>query len=94
MNTSQNIANALLRPPSYCLLGPKAVASWLGVSASWVRIHAIYKQPRLKSLRIGKLLRFRPEDIEEFLETAAGSDGFLPLLGKSPSGRAQRSARN
>jgi hypothetical protein len=55
------------------LLGPADVAKWLGVSSGWVRDHATRKEPHLKSVKVGKLLRFRPEDIEEFLRT--GSDG-------------------
>lgn len=44
------------------------VAKWLGVSAAWVREHATHKEPRLRAVKVGKLLRFRPEDIEEFLQ--------------------------
>jgi hypothetical protein len=49
------------------LLGPSDVAKWLGVSAGWVRDHATRKDPRIKAIKIGKLLRFRPEDVEDFL---------------------------
>jgi len=49
------------------LLGPGDVAKWLGVSSGWVRDHATRKEPRLRAVKVGKLLRFRPEDIEEFL---------------------------
>jgi hypothetical protein len=49
------------------LLGPGDVARWLGVSAGWVRDHATRKQPRLKAIKVGKLLRFRPQDVEEFI---------------------------
>lgn len=52
---------------SAALLEPMEVAKWLGVSAGWVRDHATRKQPRLKAIKVGKLLRFRPEDIEEFI---------------------------
>ncbi|MGH9655613.1 MAG: helix-turn-helix domain-containing protein [Bryobacteraceae bacterium] len=52
---------------SAALLEPSEVAKWLGVSAGWVRDHATRKQPRLKAIKVGKLLRFRPEDIEEFI---------------------------
>jgi hypothetical protein len=54
------------------LLGPADVARWLGVSSGWVRDHATRKEPRLKSVKVGKLLRFRPEDIEDFLRTWSG----------------------
>ena len=49
------------------LLGPSEVAKWLGVSAGWVRDHATRKDPRIKVIKIGKLLRFRPKDVEDFL---------------------------
>ena len=49
------------------LLGPSEVAKWLGVSAGWVRDHATRKVPRIKVIKIGKLLRFRPKDVEDFL---------------------------
>src|ERR1700761_1698635 len=57
------------------LLGPADVAKWLPVSSGWVRDHATRKEPRLKSVKVGKLLRFRPEDVEDFLRTAAGANG-------------------
>jgi excisionase family DNA binding protein len=49
------------------LLGPAEVAEWLGVSAGWVRDHATRKDPRIRAIKIGKLLRFRPKDVEDFL---------------------------
>jgi excisionase family DNA binding protein len=53
------------------LLSPGEVANWLGVSSGWVRDHATRKDPRIRVVRVGKLLRFRPEDVEAFIETAA-----------------------
>jgi len=50
------------------LLGPADVAKWLGVSSGWVRDHATRKEPRLPAVKVGKLLRFRPEDVERFLQ--------------------------
>lgn len=67
------------------LLGPADVAKWLGVSSGWVRDHATRKEPRLKSVKVGKLLRFRPEDVEDFLRTGAGADG-----NRAPSIAVQR----
>jgi excisionase family DNA binding protein len=49
------------------LLTPREVASWLDVSVDWVQDHATTKEPRIPSLRIGKLLRFRREDAEAFI---------------------------
>ena len=53
--------------PTEKLLTPREVASWLHVSVDWVQGHATAKEPRIASVRIGKLLRFRREDIEEFI---------------------------
>ncbi len=49
------------------LLTPKEVAAWLDVSVDWVQDHATGKEPRLPPIRIGKLLRFRREDVETFI---------------------------
>lgn len=57
------------------LLGPDDVAKWLGVSSGWVRDHATRKYPRLKTVKVGKLLRFRPEDVEDFLRAATSEIG-------------------
>jgi excisionase family DNA binding protein len=53
------------------LLTPKEVARWLDVSIDWVHNHATRKNPRLPVVRIGKLLRFRSEDVEEFIRGQA-----------------------
>lgn len=49
------------------LLSPTEVATWFGVSAAWVRDHATRSEPRLPVKRLGKLLRFDPKELEEFL---------------------------
>lgn len=51
------------------LLSPGEVAQWLGVSAGWVRDHATRKEPRLPTVRLGKLMRFRATDVEDFIRT-------------------------
>lgn len=51
------------------LLSAGEVATWLGVSAGWVRDHATRKQPRLRAVKLGRLLRFRQQDVEEFIQT-------------------------
>jgi excisionase family DNA binding protein len=51
----------------HSLLRPGDVAKWLGVSSGWVRDHSTRKEPRLKAVKVGKLLRFRREDVENFL---------------------------
>ena len=52
---------------SAALVTPADVARTLHVSAAWVRDHATRKQPRLPSVKVGKLLRFRPEEIEDWI---------------------------
>jgi predicted DNA-binding transcriptional regulator AlpA len=49
------------------LLSVEQVAQIFGVSPAWVRDHATRKQPHLKRVKVGKLLKFRPNDIEEFI---------------------------
>jgi len=51
------------------LLSVEQVAVILGVSPAWVRDHATRKQPHLKCVKVGKLLKFRPDDVEEFVKS-------------------------
>ena len=60
--------NPFRKPEHERLLTPGDVARWLGVSAGWVRDHATRKQPRLPVVRLGKLMRFRDEQVEAFLK--------------------------
>ena len=50
------------------LLTPVKVALWLSVSPDWVRDHAIRRQPRLRTVKLGKLLRFRVGDVRKFIQ--------------------------
>jgi excisionase family DNA binding protein len=51
------------------LLTARDVAKRLKVSVGWVFAHAEgRRRPQLPSLKLGKSVRFRNEDIEEFLE--------------------------
>ena len=50
------------------LLTVQEVAGILKVSSGWVRDHAGRKQPHLRCVRVGDLLRFRPKDLQEFIE--------------------------
>ena len=61
------VAHAAAATPR--LLTPIEVAKWLGVSPGWVRDHATRKRPHLRAVKLGKLLRFRQKDVEEFIET-------------------------
>jgi excisionase family DNA binding protein len=48
------------------LLTPTDVASFLQVKLP--RVYELVRARRLRALRIGRQLRFRPEDLEAFLE--------------------------
>ena len=49
------------------LLTPREVATRLGVSERWVRDHATRRYPRIAVVKLGPLLRFRPEDVVQFI---------------------------
>jgi excisionase family DNA binding protein len=53
--------------PSERLLSPQEVADRLGVSERWVRDHATRRNPRIRAVKLGPLLRFRWSDVEDFL---------------------------
>lgn len=56
--------------PATPLLSLSDVASLLGVSKAWVRDHATRRNPRIPVVRLGgrrALLRFRPEDVNQFI---------------------------
>lgn len=57
------------------LVGVSELAEWLDVPASWIyrRTSAGHPDP-LPALKIGKLLRFRVADIEEYLEQHRNRD--------------------
>jgi excisionase family DNA binding protein len=52
----------------HALMTVDDVATMLQVSAAWVRDHATRKQPRLPVVKVGKLLRFRPNEIEAWIQ--------------------------
>jgi excisionase family DNA binding protein len=49
------------------LLTPKDVAEILGVSVAWVLDHSSRRRPLLKSVKLGKAVRFRREDVEDLI---------------------------
>ena len=49
------------------LYTPKQVAARLGVSERWVRDHATRRNPRIRAVNLGPLLRFRDADVNEFI---------------------------
>jgi excisionase family DNA binding protein len=58
------------------LLSPKAVAEWLGVSAGWVLDHAGgRRRPVLPSVKLGKAVRFRRDEVEKFIAECSRMKG-------------------
>ena len=53
------------------LLTPQEVAAFLRVSVAWVLDHASRRKPLLNSVKLGKVVRFRSEDVEEFIRECA-----------------------
>jgi excisionase family DNA binding protein len=49
------------------LMTVEELAKVLQVSPAWVRDHATRKQPRLPVIRVGKLLRFHPQEIQKWI---------------------------
>lgn len=49
------------------LYTPEEVAERLGVSERWVRDHATRRNPRIRAVKLGHLLRFREADIAAFI---------------------------
>jgi len=68
LRVQQQQVNAAERDEFARLLGPAEVAEWLGVSVAWVRDHATRKSPRIPAVKAGKLLRFRPVDVQGFIK--------------------------
>jgi excisionase family DNA binding protein len=49
------------------LYTPQEVAERLGVSERWARDHATRRNPRIRVVKLGPLLRFREADITAFV---------------------------
>jgi len=52
---------------SSTLLTPQQVAERLQVSVGWVRDHSERLYPRLPVTRVGRLLRYHPDDIDHWI---------------------------
>lgn len=63
MNSSSAVAT------SERLWNAQQAAELLGVSERWVRDHATRRSPKIPVVKLGPLLRFRPDDIEQFVES-------------------------
>jgi excisionase family DNA binding protein len=62
-------------PVTEKLLTPKEVAEILAVSPAWVLDHATRRRPHLPSVKLGKAVRFRSADIEQFIHECARLGG-------------------
>ncbi len=49
------------------LLTAEDVAKILNVSRAWVYDHSDRKRPLIPSVRLGKAVRFRPDDVQKFI---------------------------
>jgi len=75
--------------PEMHLLTVEDVSNILRVSKAWVRDHATRRTPRLPSVKVGGLLRFRPERIEEFIREMERGEGSTPeRLGRGDRDKA------
>jgi excisionase family DNA binding protein len=53
----------------------REVAARLGVSERWLRDHATRRNPRIRAVKLGPLVRFRWPDVQAFVaELAAKND--------------------
>lgn len=59
------------------LLTPKDVADMLSMSVPWVLDHASRRRPILPSVKLGKAVRFRREEVEQFIQECARMKGAL-----------------
>jgi excisionase family DNA binding protein len=60
------------RPGLERLLTVADVARLLSVSTAWVYDHADRKRPLIPCVRLGKAVRFRPDDVQQFIEAMTG----------------------
>jgi excisionase family DNA binding protein len=59
------------------LLTPREVAEILAVSVAWVLDHSSRRRPHLPAIRLGKAVRFRRSDVEEFIQECSQMKGAI-----------------
>ena len=65
------------------LLNPRQVAEWLDVSSAWVLDHASgRRRPSLPSVKLGKVVRFRHGDVEQFIQDCLRFEQRLRTAGE------------
>jgi predicted DNA-binding transcriptional regulator AlpA len=71
-NGSQFIGNAVQSSrDDDRLLNARQVAAKLGVSERWVRDHTTRRNPRIRGIKMGMLMRYRRADVEVFMQEMA-----------------------
>ncbi|MGH9615899.1 MAG: helix-turn-helix transcriptional regulator [Acidobacteriaceae bacterium] len=58
------------------LLTAREVAARLGVSERWLRDHATRRNPRIRAIKLGPLVRFRWSDVQSFLAEMETTKNF------------------
>lgn len=75
MSTRLGPINPALPFPSVSLrenlLTVTQLAKRLGMSPQWVRDHIERRHPRIPCVRLGSSIRFRPSDIDQFIDQQA-----------------------
>jgi hypothetical protein len=56
------------------LYSAREVAARLGVSERWLRDHATRRNPRIRAIRLGPLVRFRWPDVQAFVAEMAAKN--------------------
>lgn len=59
------------------LLTPKEVAEILSVSPAWVLDHSSRRRPHLPSVKLGKAVRFRAAEVEQFIQECSRLQGAV-----------------
>ena len=63
------------------LMNAREVADRLGVSERWVRDHTTRRSPKIRAVKLGTLIRYRPADVDTFMDhldtlRPSGQTGF------------------
>jgi excisionase family DNA binding protein len=62
--------------PDERLLNARQVAARLGVSERWVRDHTSRRNPKIRAVKLGPLIRYKRADVEAFMESLGTERSF------------------
>jgi hypothetical protein len=62
------------------LFTAQEIADRLGVSERWVRDHATRRNPRIRAVKLGPLLRFRWPDVQALIDRLSADRPFKQRL--------------